>query len=356
MLSEELILLALDLWYSGNRGTHVASRESIWEGDVLYVFVVHGTQQDKRWVVSQREGSSGLWLATPLQFSMGQRGEYIGSCQLFENGEYRIPSSTSNKQFIYYNTDPRGPMQMTCFGCSMTEFKSAVSESLTGKASPDPQRWLDGLDLKKRPRQGLVDVLICQNSHCGEYHSLMYHTDDRRWMLSFGRIRLGRIGGSRRDEFGLRRDAALNHVSGLFPRPLANEIVDFLYARPGLFCPHLSRSSKEPMAWVADEESMPPYTSDCSCRVFYDEMCPMGGLMGQVTNHKRGFAPCFESNGQIIPALEGKARVVGLLGHEFQDRNDALVYQYIGQGNYTVQIVHGRLVSSSSTASASRQV
>lgn len=97
-------------------------------------------------------------------------------CTFYDNGEFNV-NFPPDKMTPGPNNAARRNCLFSCELCGMSEFKSAVNEALDGKASLSPRDWLCEIPESSDPSFGvdpIVDVLICQNTHCGQYHTLHY--------------------------------------------------------------------------------------------------------------------------------------------------------------------------------------
>lgn len=137
----------------------------------------------------------------------------------------------------YYLSEKR---IMNCLACHSESFVSASLMASKGQASANPLDWMPDFQSRIQARE-LVDVLICQNWHCGQYHAVTNAPTNGKFSLTLRLIDLGFGFHDIVDE----RDGLCRKLTSSLEtiiKPLRNLIVDYIHHTPGEF-PRLSSSS-----------------------------------------------------------------------------------------------------------------
>lgn len=163
-----------------------------------------------------------------------------GTYREFENGEFVLHFKPPDTVTTWISGEASPPSEITelvrCTGCFMSKLKSAVSEAYHGRASMIPFEWIRHLDPDRDTnafsRIGpMVDVLICENSHCGQYQALYYEWQGRGKMFSVLSRSLWTttpaISNRRKDLMGLVPD-------GVGIPDIWSIVADYVSPRPGL--------------------------------------------------------------------------------------------------------------------------
>lgn len=164
--------------------------------------------------LKQRHGESALMMS----------GNQVGDCVLHDNGEFSI-------HVPYPNFTPNSILRscsLGCLACGMTGFLSCCNS--VNALHARPEHWLCGVpSTDQESLDKLVDVLICQNSHCGEYHTIRYKYAHEKGV----ELVVHRANFTLRDmtEKRTHLQTALIHVA-MLPPVLSRIILDFLVVTP----------------------------------------------------------------------------------------------------------------------------
>lgn len=156
-------------------------------------------------------------------------------------GQYLLKIYSRGDWCVLFQDGSIQESTMRCFGCFSSEFKSAVADALDEKASPDPRVWMPDVCARKDVDIATtVDVLICRNDSCKQYHCVKYEEGDGH---NHGGFRLCFVDlGFSVDDVAKRKDAIVSLLSSAdrhknLPRVLCNLIVDYIHCEPGKFPP-----------------------------------------------------------------------------------------------------------------------
>lgn len=260
-----------------------------------------------------------------LQFYHHQDGNKveIGECELQSDGEYRLKVFSRGTSELLHDSGYNQEEFIRCLNCCSINFKSAVSDAFEGCASHKPVDWIPDVKVatslsktEKCPQcngpsskfiklcgithkcscgmfvdiysesEDLVDVLICQNVHCGQYHSINYEFEKGKYQLTLNDLKFQSRDVTNRAHS---IDSCLSLAK--IPRVLREIIVSYVCPVPGdffpmppsqtttnesnnqlsrtLFCSALPRDEENPFehlwktGFVATSQTM---TKDCSHR------------------------------------------------------------------------------------------
>lgn len=167
-----------------------------------------------KWILNelkQRHGESALLL----------NGNRVGDCIIHDNGEFSIHLPDSVPDSIVMSCSLR------CLACAMSEFLSYCNS--VNASHKRPKDWLCGAPSTDQDSLNkLADVLVCQNSHCGEYHTIGYKFSDGAVQLEVSKANFTL---QNMTEKRMRLQTALVDVA-MLPPVLARVVVDYLIVIP----------------------------------------------------------------------------------------------------------------------------
>lgn len=245
-------------------------------------------------IISRRDGN--------LEIMTEYNNRPIAKLERFPNGEFRLAVLNHFVQSAYKLE--WGRFQRTidpilrCTGCSMSSFKSCVNEAIEGRASLLPRNWLSFSSYHSI--KDLVDVLICQNSHCGISQDVVFGTNFGVFICTA----TSKVEHSRPTaETQRQRQDILSLLS--VPAPLARLIADFLGPLQMTFQEPTQQELKVSRHRTSGFHPTPNKQPMCTCG--------SGGLLSNI---------CQEQNGKPCP---GNGIVFGYLDEIVSDNGKCLI-------------------------------